>query len=277
MKIENLNYSKGDASKKIIEVSPIDESESKVLDTITGLEPPPVDYAKGTPYLSTRIMFILSGGSKRERDYFRPLKTDGHVRSIKIAFRSKDGQGLKPYELKTIAEEFIERKQFVTEDNKTYRIEKDDIIYLLQDVDEFSDELKMHLADVNSQTQYKWIISNPSFEIWLYYHYADTTAPLSKGINMSVRDRSNWLKEHLNTIVAGGEKTTKALYIVESAIANSRKNYGEDNSLPNLFSTQMHVVGESILSIMEKEFSDMKKRQAERIAFYKNRINQHLH
>lgn len=272
MKIENLKYAKGEASRKIFEASQVFESESKNPDIISRFSTVAADYSKGTPYLSTRIMFILSGGSKRERDYFRPLKTDVHIRSIRIAFRSKDGQGLKPYELKTLAEEFIERKQFVTEDNQSYRIEEDDMIYLLQDVDEFSDELKMYLTGNNSQTQYKWIISNPSFEIWLYYHYSDTTGPLSKGINMSARDRSNWLKEHLNTIVAGGVKTTKALYIIESAIANSRKNYGEDKSLPNLYSTQMHIVGESILSIMKTEFHDMKNRQAERIAFYKNRI-----
>lgn len=272
MKIENLKYAKGEASKKIIEASPVFESESKNSDIISGFSTVAADYSKGAPYLSTKIMFILSGGSKRERDYFRPLKTDRHVRSIRIAFRSNDGQGLKPYELKTLAEEFIERKQFVTEDNQSYRIEEEDMIYLLQDVDEFSDELKVYLTGNNSQTRYNWIISNPSFEIWLYYHYSDTTEPLSKGINMSARDRSNWLKEYLNTIVAGGVKTTKALYIVESAIANSRKNYGEDNSLPKLYSTQMHIIGESILSIMQTEFHDMKNRQAERIAFYKNRI-----
>lgn len=270
MRIENLKYEKGEPSVEIIEVSPIVESESTHSDNISRFNSVPADYSKGEPFRSTKIMFILSGGSKREKDYFKPLKMDDLVRSIKIAFRSKDGQGLKPYELKSLAEDFIERKQFVTEDNQSFRIEEEDIIYLLQDVDEFSDELKLYLAKNEQQTKYKWIISNPSFEIWLYYHYSDSTEPLSKGINMTARDRSNWLKEQLNTIVVGGVKTTKALYTVESAIANSRKNYSEENSFPNLYSTQMHIIGESILSIMETEFPDMKNRQAEKIAFYKN-------
>lgn len=272
MRIENLKYEKGEASTEIIEVSPIIKSESTHSDNISILNSVSADYSKGEPFLSTKIMFILSGGSKREKDYFKPLKEDDLVRSIKIAFRSKEGQGLKPYELKSLAEEFIEKKQFVTEDNKSFRIEEEDIIYLLQDVDEFSDELKLYLTKNEQQAKYKWIISNPSFEIWLYYHYSDSTEPLSKGMKMTARDRSNWLKEQLNTIVVGGVKTTKALYTVESAIANSRKNYREENSFPNLYSTQMHIIGESILSIMETEFPDMKNRQAEKIAFYKNRL-----
>lgn len=70
-------------------------------------------------------------------------------------------------------------------------------------------------------------------------------------------------------MVSGGIKTTQALYTAEVAIINSRKNYIENNRFPALYSTQMHVVVESILSIMGNEFPEMKIRQAERIAYYK--------
>ena len=92
---------------------------------------------------------------------------------------------------------------------------------------------------------------------------------MKDGVTMSEHDRSNWLKEYLNTVVSGGIKTTQALYTAEVAIINSRKNYMENNRFPALYSTQMHVVVESILSIMGNEFPEMKVRQAERIAYYK--------
>ncbi len=107
MKIENLRYTKSEASIEIPDgASNLYSKQGKSAD-ITGLDAETTDYTKGSPVLSTRIIFILSGGTKREKDYFRPLRADGHVHSVKIAFRSKGGQGLKPFELRGLAEEFI--------------------------------------------------------------------------------------------------------------------------------------------------------------------------
>ncbi|MEY8246451.1 MULTISPECIES: RloB family protein [Bacteroidales] len=269
MKIDKLNYAKGELSKEIKEGSPVLVPETQDSADVSGLEAVSSDYSKGAPYISTRIVFILSGGTKREKDYFRPLRSDSNIRSIKIAFRSKEGQGLKPYELKGLAEEFLNSKRFITEDNNSFKIEEGDILYLLQDVDEFADEIKGYLSNIDTQLPLQWIVSNPSFEIWLFYHYYDSPDVLKDGVTMSEHDRSNWLKEYLNTVVSGGIKTTQALYTAEVAIINSRKNYIENNRFPALYSTQMHVVVESILSIMGNEFPEMKIRQAERIAYYK--------
>lgn len=91
---------------------------------------------------------------------------------------------------------------------------------------------------------------------------------------MSEHDRSNWLKEHLNTIIPGGVKSTQALYVVERAIENSKNNYSEHEGFPSVYSTQMHIVAESILHEMDEEFSQMKKRREEKIEYYKNLGNQ---
>lgn len=268
MKIDNLKYAKEDLTKELKKGSAISALKSQDPAVLSGFDAVSSDYTKGAPFISTRIVFILSGGSKRERDYFRPLKSDGQIRSIKIAFRSKDGQGLKPYELKSIAEDFLNTKQFVTEDNKSFQIEEGDILYLLQDVDEFGDEIRRHLSNTDNHKPIQWIVSNPSFEIWLFYHYFDSPKLLNNGVMMTERDRSNWLKERLNTIISGGIKTTTALYTAEEAIINSRKNYVEIDGFPTLYSTQMHIVVETILSIMGNEFPEMKIRQAERVAYY---------
>ena len=183
MKIEELRYSKGESYRSIPDDSSNFVKNNDGSVDIAGLGVEETDYTKGSPFLSTRIIFILSGGTKREKDYFRPLKTDGQIHSVKIAFRSKEGQGLKPYELR----------------------------FLAKDVDEFSEEIKGYLKDNEQSNSYQWIISNPSFETWLFYHYYDEPSALSAGLAMSEHDRSNWLKEHLNTIIPGGVKSTQAL------------------------------------------------------------------
>ncbi len=271
MKIDDLQYSKGGRSRSLggSPDLPIPEAGGE---EVAGLTASSSDYSKGAPFLSTRIVFILSGGDKREKDYFRPLKRDEKIRSVRIAFRSKKGQGLKPFEMKRLAEEYMKTGRFITEDRITFNIEEGDKLYLLQDVDEFTKELKNYLGSTPDASSIQWIISNPSFEIWLFYHYYDNPAILSDGVNMSERDRSNWLKERLHKIIKGGVKTTRALYKAETAVINSRNNYFEETGFPGLYSTQMHLVAEVIVSAMGKEFAAMKCRQEESEAFYRQHL-----
>ena len=270
MRIDGLQYSKGESSRTIKDDGRFPDVASDESVDIPGAGAESTDYTKGEPYLSTRMIFILSGGSKREKDYFKPLSADRLIHSVKLAFRPKKGQGLKPFELKRLAEEFIRDKCFITEDNSSFHIEEEDIIYLLQDVDEFSEELFGYLRYQSDNDPYRWIISNPSFEIWLFYHYFDHPKSLEAGIDMTERDRSNWLKEHLNTVVPGGIKPSQAFYKAEQAIQNSKKNYAENDRFPALYSTQMHMVAESILDSMNEEFHQMKLRRASRMEYYKN-------
>lgn len=95
MRIEGFSYSKGESSRVVSEDLFNQDKESLKTVDVPGIGAKSTDYTKGAPYKSTRIIFILSGGSKREKDYFRPLKTDEQIHSVKVAFRSKEGQGLK--------------------------------------------------------------------------------------------------------------------------------------------------------------------------------------
>ncbi|MBO4994414.1 MAG: RloB domain-containing protein [Muribaculaceae bacterium] len=274
MNLDNLYYSKQDSSKAI-ESEVVQANKPDEFAEIGGMGADDTDYTKGEPFIDTGIVFILSGGSEREKDYFRPLKIDKQIHNVKIAFRSKKGQGLKPYELASLASEFVSSKSFTTEDNISYHIEKGDIIYLIQDVDEFGLELTKQLKSDYDKSSIHWIISNPAFEIWLFYHYNDDTSLLKEGLSKSERDRSNWLKEYLNEIIPGGIKTTQAFHSVDIAIKNSRNNYIEKDGIPDVFSTQMHIVAEKIISMLgEAEFKAMNERRNNRIAAFKKQTEE---
>jgi hypothetical protein len=270
MNLDNLHYSKKDGSK-VIETEAIKKSKRNDYAEIGGMGASDSDYSKGEPRLDPALVFILSGGSEREKDYFRPLKTDNRIHNLKIVFRSKKGQGLKPYELAGLASDFIREKTFITEDHISYHFEEGDILYLIQDVDEFGLELKKQLRSDYDKSSIKWIISNPAFEIWLFYHYSGDLSVLRDGLSKSERDRSNWLKEHLNNVVSGGIKTTQAFHSAHIAIRNSRNNYSEKDSIPDVFSTQMHIVAERIIDLLgEAEFKAMNERRNKRIAYFKS-------
>lgn len=62
-------------------------------------------YQKLEGELSSSLVFVLSGGEKRERDFLRELIRGGALHSLRVAFISKDGQGLQPYQMQKKWEE----------------------------------------------------------------------------------------------------------------------------------------------------------------------------
>ena len=269
MKLDSLKYGKDDGGRdeavvrKRVETKASASNEPKPLPQVEL----PSDYTKPEGEVEVRILFILSGGEDRERNYFKMLKDDRKLERIKVAFASKKGQGLNPVQLLEVANKSVCSKKFVTEE-ATYRFEKDngDIIYLLQDIDQFEGDIRK-LALEGQPDCLRWIYSNPAFEMWLYYHYYDNPLPqLKDAIGKTLAERSQWLKGYLPEIIKGGVRTTKAIAQMRTAIENSKANYKEEKGLPGLFTTQMHVLAEDILATMGDEFDQMIERK---VAFNK--------
>ena len=265
MKLDGLKYGKEDGSRDEKVVEKRVETKTSTLDKPTPLPQVelPSDYTKPEGKIEVRILFILSGGEDRERNYFKMLKDDRKLERIKVAFASKKGQGLNPAQLLEVANKSIDSKKFVTEE-AIYLFEKDngDIIYLLQDIDQFEPDIQK-LATEKQANCLRWVYSNPAFEIWLFYHDYDKPLPLLKdAIGKTLAERSLWLKGYLPKIIKGGVKTTKVIAQMRTAIANSKANYKEVKGLPELFSTQMHVLAEDILDTMGGEFDKMIERKA---------------
>lgn len=272
MDISNLDYKKLDGKRNLEDAHPKEISTSNVGEpTVYAIADS--GYAKGQPTIDTNILFIVSGGSEREKDYFHPINKCS--RRVKIAFVSKRNQGLNPEQLVDKANEFIRLKLFTTERDERYHIEDADIIFLLQDIDEYYEDLQCIIPKTKDCQQLKWIISNPSFEVWLYYHYFDNPEHLAFGLSLDVSKRSQWLKRYLHEIIKGGVQTTKAIYDIPTAIANSLKNYQEDNNeLPMVYSTQMHILATDILSAMGDEFDEMINQRAKEVEHFRRSLSQ---
>lgn len=56
------------------------------------------DYLKGEATIETKIVFIISGGDKREKDYFKMLMKDRHIRRLKnrLCFQERTRSCAKP-------------------------------------------------------------------------------------------------------------------------------------------------------------------------------------
>ena len=221
------------------------------------------DYLKGEATIETKIVFIISGGDKREKDYFKMLMKDRHIRRLKIAFVSKKGQGLVPSQMFELAKEYLFNKRFVTETD-SFSIDADDTLYLVQDMDEFEVDIRTMFDKGDEIQQATWIVSNPSIEVWLFYHKFDTPKGyLDEGLKKPLSERSQWLKKKLDALVPGGINPINAFADIRIAIANSKANYKEYKGLPDVYSTQMHILAEDILNTLGNEFDEMLQRRKE--------------
>ena len=56
-------------------------------------------YEKTDGTLSYSIVCVISGGERKEKDFLRELIRQKELRSLRVAFVSKEGQGLQPYQM----------------------------------------------------------------------------------------------------------------------------------------------------------------------------------
>ena len=222
-------------------------------------------YEKTDGVMSYSIICVISGGEKRERDFLKTLIRQKDLRSLRVAFISKEGQGLQPYQMQEQWEE-IQKTKTIAIDDRTFQLDEMDKVFLLSDVDEFYEQLVRILESHGKEDQGKWIISNPCFEIWLYYCFCDKPLEdLASIIPLSPKQRSQELKHLGHNIVTGGLNGIKAFEHMQAGIAHSSRNYAEDsNTIPVLFATQMHKMAQFLVDTMNRnrgEYDEFVKRK----------------
>ena len=222
-------------------------------------------YEKTDGVMSYSIVCVISGGEKRERDFLKTLIRQKDLRSLRVAFISKEGQGLQPYQMQEQWEE-IQKTKTIAIDDRNFQLDEMDKVFLLSDVDEFYEQLVRILESHGKEDQGKWIISNPCFEIWLYYCFCDKPLEdLASIIPLSPKQRSQELKHLGHNIVTGGLNGIKAFEHMQAGIAHSSRNYAEDsNTIPVLFATQMHKMAQFLVDTMNRnrgEYDEFVKRK----------------
>lgn len=268
MKISKLSYEKSDglkepAAKRIV-------TQSVPEETFTNASTLAEGYQKPMPEVEVTRIFVISGGTKREPDYFKLLRKSTILKRIMVVVRSKKGQGLLPFQMSAMATKFYSEQTFETEDGNTYKLFDTDSIYMLSDVDEFGKDLCKLVK--NAPNQQVWIVSNPCFEIWLFYHYYTHPLPeLKDGLEIDSSKRSQWMKQRLHQLQQ--VNSSKAFLDMQTAIKNSKANFKiTTDGLPDVFSTQMHEFAEFLLKAITKDgFEAMIKQQQDKADDYRKK------
>jgi hypothetical protein len=214
-------------------------------------------YQKLEGELSSSLVFVLSGGEKRERDFLRELIRGGALHSLRVAFISKDGQGLQPYQMQKKWEE-IQTAGMFTIKSQVFHLDEFDKVFLVTDVDQFYDQLVQIFNKCLDVNQGQWIVSNPCFEIWLYYCFLNNPEQdLSALESEDVAQRSKKLKALGNDLVPGGFNPCRAFERMAVGIEHGRAHYNVDmNGIPILCATQMCEMAAFLVNTMNKRANE---------------------
>lgn len=224
-------------------------------------------YIKDDGERSSMLFVIVSGGEKREKRYFNSLICDKY-RALEVCFVSPQGEksgkntlphlGSSPDDIKTYWGEIYKDGILRVPKGKEYSLSQIDRVFFLTDLDHFRAQLK-RLLSVNSGEPYEWVISNPCFEIWLYYSYFNLPyRDCNQLVSKPECKRPRCLKGINASLKKGGIDPRKASQEISTAISNaSANNPGQDcDSIPMLFGTQMLELAQLI---QERKQEDVPK------------------
>lgn len=276
MDLSKLTYSKSDSRKTPLKPVPKTTIESNEEISGSGILKVSPAYSKADGILSTNLVFVLSGGEKREKDFFRELIKQRELHSLRVVFMSEKGQGLQPYQMQARWDEIQSTGVFKI-NSQIYHLNTIDKVFLLSDVDEFYNQLEKIFKNRSNDEQGQWIVSNPCFEIWLYYCYLnEPEKDLESLKSESVALRSKKLKTMGNSLVIGGLNPHSAFERMVAGIEHSVAHYDVDeNGIPVLFATQMHEVARFLVDTMDNnvnEYSEFVRRKEEWRIFMKSRV-----
>lgn len=263
MNINKLSYTKEDADKDVLPVQQQPSQPKESADSDAQIEEAlflskslAEGYMKQEGELSPALYFVISGGEIRERNYLQAIEKKQEFSSLRIIFMTSERKkgGLTPQMMHTHVETAFSNG-YIEQNGVHYDIMEIDAVYLLTDVDHYSSELQ-NLLPVTAARPYRWIVSHPDFEIWLYYSYFDNPlTDLASIACLPQSEMSSALKTKNGELKSGGIDPRKAFEQIPVAISNSLKNYKEDEyGIPALFATQMHIFVQNVIQVIGLEY-----------------------
>lgn len=255
----------------IQELEPLHHVDSDGTDYVIGDEVVASDvpsmYSKSDGTLPYELVFVISGGAKRERDFLKVLIKGTGLSSLRVIFLSKEGQGLHPDQMQERWKD-IRTSGIVDTDMQKFQLDVMDKVFLLTDVDEFYDKLVDILREKAEDNNGEWVISNPCFEIWLYYCYLNNPEEdLTVLKELSLAKRSQTMKSLGDALIPGGLNSIRAFEQMYDGIKNSASHYAlDENGIPLLFATQMHLMARYLVDTLNSnagEYDDYVRNKRE--------------
>lgn len=190
-----------------------------------------------------KLFAIACEGGKREPDYFRLFEYMSNRIIIDIIEEIvKDDEMNSVYETKSAprwvldrAIKYIEKEGLIDEDELWFIMDRDKWkIEQIKEIAEYcKDKPNWHIA-----------ISNPCFEVWLYFHFKPKMEKVEE------KDCKT-LKQDVSALVKGGYNQYKFIPMLNDAIKNSKASDNNKNHyIPEIGNTKVYLLGDALLKMI---------------------------
>lgn len=189
------------------------------------------EYKKGKPYRDHRKFVVIAEG-EREDEYFQYFHAMNKRVIIAIVPRDK-GRSACKY--------FLERERKYNEESG---IEPEDSVWFIMDVDKWlRAEIESLQAHCKNNENRNLAISNPCFEVWLYFHFGNP--------GNIAKANARVLKQKLNTLVHGGYKRDLYAKNIGAATKNAKiADQTPKHYYPSVMNTKVYKLAEELLMFL---------------------------
>lgn len=195
-------------------------------------------YSKKKPWRDAKLFLVICEGERREYQYFNYF--DGLSRKLKIISVPNNEGKSAPKHLQVNAERAAQE----FDDGGDYEL------WIVMDVDVWKDKDLHELQTFCSEKSWFVAISNPCFEVWLYFHFEKT------GLEANHLNRCKTWKVEVDKLGNSGFDSAYHPALLATAIQNAKANYSEGGYFPSVGSTQIYRLGEKIYQLVEDVLKD---------------------
>src|SRR5690554_1445077 len=205
-------------------------------------------YERETPSRDAKSVFIFCEGKKREFQYFRYFRDLDSRINIKV-YELNHNDDNSPKGLLEIANKCFPTNSENIESE--YSFVEGDEVWIVLDCDKDKRESRVpQIADIIKECSNKigWYvaISNPCFEVWLYYHeFAKKPDVLS--------EKPIWWKQLVATEIKGGFDSKRHPLLIKTARDNARNNYAVVGNTPEVGCTDVFKLADTILPLVKEK------------------------
>lgn len=201
-------------------------------------------YEKVEPFKNAKKIYIFCEGD-REVNYLKFFQ--GFASNIDIIPIPNENGKSDPTKLKAQAEKCLE--------NNSVSLSKElaDEVWFVIDTDRWNEgnkigELRNYVED-KQKTYDGWFVaqSNPSFEIWLYYHF-NSKKPIDSEI-----EAAQSFKDFVATKIKGGFDNRSMPLEIQQATLNAENNFERENGQPKLYSTEVFNLAKQIIKFTKAQ------------------------
>ncbi len=188
-----------------------------------------------------RLFAIACEGAKREPDYFQLLESASQRITIDIIEdKVPDAEMMTRYETKSAPRWLLDRAVKYIE--KEGLIDEDELWFVL-DVDKWKIEQIREIADwCVKKPNWHIALSNPCFEIWLYFHK-------KSAIPNEAKENCKQAKKFLAALTENGYNKHEYILKIGDAIKNSKAaDSDKKHFLPGKGETKVYQLAESLIN-----------------------------